>query len=161
MLAKMLCVAAVFTLSYAVRADCQQLDGRRGFDRLKKLTGTWSMDGPSGSRSTTTYRVSDGGTTLIQDEAGQLTVFRLNGDKLTLTHYCARGNQPRMRLETLDDGKITFAMYDITNLSHPQAYHTTNMELVFLSDDRVDLIYRATSAGKRSTQVVQLTRKRS
>lgn len=160
MLAKRICLAAVLTLSQTATAQTPPLDGRTGFDRLKRLTGSWSMSG-GGSRGVTTYRVTDTGKTLIQDEAGQLTIFTLDGDKLTLTHYCARGNQPRMRLETLSDSKITFTMYDITNLSHPQAYHTTDLELVFLSDDRVDLIYRATAAGRASTQVVQLTRKRS
>jgi hypothetical protein len=158
--AKTIFLAAILTLSQTATADTQQLDGRTGFDRLKRLTGSWSMSG-GGARGVTTYRLTNGGKTLIQDEAGQLTIFKLEGDDLTLTHYCARGNQPRMRLETLSDNKITFTMYDITNLSHPQAYHTTNLELVFLSADRVDLIYRATSAGRPSTQVVHLTRKKT
>jgi hypothetical protein len=161
MLAKTICLAAVLALSNTAIAESQQATGgKAGFERLKRLAGSWSMSGV-GSRGVTTYRVTDGGKTLIQDEAGQLTVFKLDGDKLTLVHYCARGNQPRMRLQTLDTSKITFTMYDITNLSHPQAYHTTGMELVFLSDDRVDLIYRATSAGQPSTQVVRLTRNSS
>jgi hypothetical protein len=161
MLAKTICLATVMTLSITPLAESQHADGRAGFERLKRLTGTWTMGGRSGSQAVTTYRVTDGGKTLIQDEAGQLTVFKLEGDKLTLTHYCARGNQPRMRLQTLDESRITFTMYDITNLSHPRDYHTTDMELVFLNDDRVDLVYRATSAGRASTQVVRLTRKDS
>jgi hypothetical protein len=160
MLAKTICLTTVLTLSYAAIADSQQVGGRTGFDRLKRLTGSWTMSGV-GSRGVTTYRVTDGGKTLIQDEAGQLTIFKLDGDKLTLTHYCARGNQPRMRLETLNESTMSFRMYDITNLSDPQAYHTTNMDLVFVSDDRVDLIYRGTEAGRASTQVVHLTRKSS
>lgn len=160
MLSKTLCAVVVLTLLAPAVAESQQLDGRKGFDRLKRLTGTWSMDdGRFRSRGVTTYRVTDGGTTLIQDEAGQLTVFKLDGDQLTLVHYCARGNQPHMRLQTLEDGKISFKMYDITNLSHPQAYHTTDLDVVFVSEDRVDLVYRATSGGRPSTQVVQLTRK--
>jgi hypothetical protein len=66
-----------------------------------------------------------------------------------------------MRLETLSDSKIAFRMYDITNLSHPAAYHTTNLKLVFFSDDRVDLLYHGTTAGRVSTQTVHLARKRS
>ena len=160
MLAKTICLTAVLTLSYPTIAEAQEVGGRTGFDRLKRLTGSWTMSGV-GSRGVTTYRVTDGGKTLIQDEAGQLTIFKLDGDKLTLTHYCARGNQPRMRLETLSESKMSFTMYAITNLSDPQAYHTTNLELVFVSADRVDLIYRGTAAGRVSTQVVHLTRKSS
>ena len=155
---KTICLAAVLACSQARLAEAQELDGRRGFDRLTKLVGRWSMGGRPGA--VTTYRLADGGRSLIQDEAGQLTVFNLKSDDLTLIHYCARGNQPRMRLQTLDDRRMTFSMYDITNLKHPKDYHTIGVELVFVSDDRVDLIYRGTSDGRPSTQVVPLTRKR-
>jgi hypothetical protein len=158
---KTLCLAAVLVCSQVAQAEAQQLNGRRGFDRLTKLVGSWSMGGRAAGRGVTTYRLGDDGRTLIQDEAGQLTVFKLDGDSLTLIHYCARGNQPRMRLQTLDDGRMTFSMYDITNLKHPRAYHTTGLQLVFVSDDRIDLIYRATSDGRESTDVIPLTRKRS
>ena len=154
-----ICYAAILVMAHASMAASQASDGRRGFDRLARLAGAWTMSGQARQGAVTTYRLTDGGKTLIQDEDGQKTVFSLAGDDLTLIHYCARGNQPRMRLQTLNDGKITFAMYDITNLKHPRDYHTTAMEVVFLSDDRVDLIYRGMSDGRGSTQVVNLKRK--
>ena len=124
MLGKALCLAAILTMSHVPTAESQQaVDSRAAFQRLTRLTGTWSMPARSGSRAVTTYRLSDDGNVLTPDEAGQLTMFRLDGDKLTLTHYCAVGNQPRMRLHALHNGKIAFTMYDIASLSHPQAYH--------------------------------------
>jgi hypothetical protein len=151
-------IALVVISSATIAEDPHTSDGRRGFERLRKLTGEWQMSG-QGGRGVTTYTLSADRTTLTQDEAGQLTVFRLDGDDLTLVHYCARGNQPHMRLRTLDDRKVTFAMYHITNLSHPDAYHTTGMELVFLGENRVDLIYRGLSNGRESSQIIHLERR--
>jgi hypothetical protein len=52
------------------------------------------------------------------------------GGALVLTHFCGAGNQPRMRATRIDDGgrQVAFEMYDITNLSDPQAYHTTSLD---------------------------------
>lgn len=158
MVSKMIGLAVALVVSTTALTEARQApDGRKGFDRLKELAGTWRMSG-QGARGVMTYRLSPDGKTLVQDEAGQLTVITLDGEALTLVHYCARGNQPRMRLQTMSDARITFKMFDITNLSHPRTYHTTDMELVFLSRERVDLIYRGISDGRVSTQVVHLAR---
>jgi hypothetical protein len=153
---------ALLVLSHAATAEAQQArDADAAFERLKGLRGTWTLDyGRGGTQRAATFR-SGAGNILILDEGGQLTVFHLDKGKLALTHYCGSGNQPRMRVQTIDDRKIAFTMYDITNLSRPQAYHTTGLEVVFLSDDRVDLLYRGTSDGRDSVSRVQLTRQKS
>jgi hypothetical protein len=64
-----------------------------------------------------------------------------------------------MRLKAVEDGgkRLAFEKYDITNLSDPQAFHSNAVDVVFHGDDRVDLVYRSTAAGKASVQVFQLT----
>ena len=151
---------ALLLLSQTALADGQQaVNAGTAFERLKGLKGTWTINnGRSGSKREATFR-SGAGNILILDEGGQLTVFHLDHDKLSLTHYCGSGNQPRMRAQAIDDRRMVFTMYDITNLSHPKAYHTNGLEVVFLSNDRVDLQYRGTTDGRESTSIVQLTRK--
>ena len=154
---------AFLTLSLTATVEGQQtIDAGAALERLKGLKGTWSITDDRGSQPqrVATFR-SGAGNILILDEGGQLTVFHLDNDKLVLTHYCGSGNQPRMRVQALDDRRIVFAMYDITNLSQPKAYHTKGLDIVFLSDDRVDLLYRGTKDGSESTQRVQLARKKS
>ena len=44
-------------------------------------------------------------------------------------------------------------------MSSPEAYHTNSLDVVFLGNDRVDLVYGGTTAGRASAQTFQLTRK--
>ena len=138
----------------------QAVDTRAALERLEGMVGSWSsVERRQGARpSTTTFRRTGGGKTLVNDAGGMLTVYHPDGATLMLTHYCGAGNQPRMRLQQFDGRKMVFAMFDITNLATPQSYHTTHVELVFTSEDKVTLTYRGIQAGRESSQVFDLTR---
>lgn len=138
-----------------------RLDARTAMERLKRLEGSWSSQekGREGNRGTVTYRLTGGDNVLVEDMGGMMTTYHLDGDRLMVTHYCGAGNQPRMRAKVLDGGRFTFEMFDITNLRTPQSYHTTGLEVTFLSDDRVDVTYSGTTDGRASSQVFQLTRR--
>jgi hypothetical protein len=158
-------VGAMLTLSQSIAASGQQtVDSRAAFERLKRLVGTWTVvqKGRSGSDQLTTYKMAGGGRVLVEDADGTLSnTFHLDVDKLMLTHYCGSGNQPRMRVREVDDRRIAFEMFDITNLANPKAYHTTHLDVVFRSDGRVELAYRGVTDGRESTQVFHLTRKKA
>lgn len=158
-------IGLALTLSPHVAAHGQQrVDAREGFERLKRLVGTWTATekGRSRSEQVVTYKMAGGGRVLVLEMGGSLNdAYHLDGDKLMLTHYCGSGNQPRMRVREADDRHIAFEMFDITNLANPQSYHTTHLDVVFVSPDRVELSYRGTSGGRESTQVFQLTRKKT
>jgi hypothetical protein len=158
-------VGAMLTLSQSIAASGQQtVDSRAAFERMKRLVGTWTVvqKGRSGSDQLTTYKMAGGGRVLVEDTDGTLSnTFHLDVDKLMLTHYCGSGNQPRMRVREVDDRRIAFEMFDITNLANPKAYYTTHLDVVFLSDDRVELAYRGVTDGRESTQVFHLTRKKA
>ena len=81
------------------------VDGKAALERLKTLAGTWrghvvTEDGPP---ATVVYSVTAAGTAVTEalfpgTSHEMLTVYHLEGDDLVLTHYCAMGNQPRMKL---------------------------------------------------------------
>lgn len=167
-----LAIAAAALLGSQPGASAQATDAQGAFERLKTLAGKWDATekGNPTFAEEVTYSLTGRGTVIIEDMVAaksvmghMLTAYHLDGGKLVLTHFCGAGNQPRMRMTgAANDGKrIGFEMYDITNLSGPQAYHSTNVEVLFLSDDRVDLVYRGRAAEKEYTQVFQLTRKKS
>lgn len=143
-----------------------QQTGAATFDRLKALTGTWDVterDNPR-TREIAVYTLTGRGSVLVESLESpamghMMTAYHLDNDELVLTHFCGAGNQPRMKMTSADDRHIAFTMYDITNLSNAQAYHSTDVDVVFLDRDRVNLLYRGTAAGKRSEQVFQLTRR--
>jgi hypothetical protein len=165
-----LLVAAFLLASPMMVAGAGDVDSRAAFERLKRLVGTWDATEKSNPRfnDAVTYSMTGGGNVLMEHFQSptsamghMLTAYHLDVDRLVLTHFCGAGNQPRMRVKAFDDGgrHIAFEIYDITNLADPQAYHSTSVDVVFMSDDRVDLVYRGTGKGKETTQVFQLSRR--
>lgn len=131
-------------------------------ERLKQLVGTWdSQESERQSRGRVDYRLTGGGNVLVEDMGGMMSTYHLDGGKLMVTHYCGAGNQPRMRASELSSGKMSFKMFDITNLKSPQSYHTTNVQIVFVSESRVDVTFRGTTDGQPSSQTFQLTRRKT
>src|SRR5579883_3440161 len=80
--------------------------GAAGFESLKKLAGDWVQIGKDGKPAgpvVSSIRVTSAGTaveeTLFPGTAHEMvTMYHLDGGELVLTHYCALGNQPHMRL---------------------------------------------------------------
>jgi hypothetical protein len=159
-------LASVLFAGSRAAADEKAIDSRMAFDRLKTLTGTWdSIDKAKPSRpGVATYSITGGGHVLIETMGGGMsTAYHMDSGQLMLTHYCGAGNQPRMRIKSIEDGgrRISFEIYDITNLASPDAYRSTHLDVVFLSGDRIELAYKGLADGKESTQVFQLTRRKT
>ncbi len=108
---------------------------QKSFAQLKTLAGTWHgqvtmnppMEGMGNTTMEISMRVTSRGNALVHDmkEAGKpddptkndhpVTMFYLDGDKLTLVHYCDAGNRPRMVARTSPDGKtVEFDFLDIS-----------------------------------------------
>lgn len=148
--------------SRAAEALAQQtIDSRAAMERLKTLAGEWesTLKGGSGQPQRFNYTMTGRGTVLIENGGGMMTAYHLDKDQLVLTHFCGAGNQPRMRIKAADSQHIFFEIYDITNLASPDAYRSTSLDVVWLSADRVDLIYGGMTDGVPSSQTFQLLRK--
>src|SRR5437868_7105013 len=74
------------------------------FDSLKTLAGTWEgtgmMDGKE-QAVTVVYEVTSGGSILVErlmpgTPGEMISVYHRDGKTLSMTHYCALGNQPEM-----------------------------------------------------------------
>jgi hypothetical protein len=134
------------------------------FERLKGLAGTWEANEKGTSRKfTAEYRLTGGGSVLMEVLGGMATAYHLDKGMLVLTHFCGAGNQPRMRVKAIENGgrHISFEMYDITNLKSADAYRSTSLDVQFHDDGTIDLAYGGWSAGRSSTQTFQLRRRTS
>ena len=99
-------------------ADAQALDhhettspGSAAFEKIKALAGkrTPAMFKADGEKTNVEYRVTASGTAVIETMFGgepheMVTVYALDGDSISATHYCAGGNQPYMRLNSEKSG---------------------------------------------------------
>lgn len=104
-----------------------QSDAQTSFDKLKTLAGSWQghlkttpQSEVDGKSAQVTLRVTSMGHALLHEMgvAGRpddpITMLYLDGDHLTLTHYCDAGNRPRMSGKMSPDGKsVDFEFLDV------------------------------------------------
>ena len=119
-------------------------EAQKSFATVKSLAGEWEgpvtvPDAPemSGSKMHLSLRVTSRGHALVHEfqEVGTpldatkydhpVTMFYVDGDQLTLVHYCDAGNRPRMIGKTLPDGKtVDFELKDISGSTEHHMHHS-------------------------------------
>ena len=115
------------------------IDAQAAFDELRSLAGTWRGT-PEGEGEEAEaeakkvdeviheFRVSAAGTVVMETmgpgtEHEMINMYHLDGKELVLTHYCAGGNQPTMKLAGSKDGKMSFEFSGGTNLDPAKDPH--------------------------------------
>lgn len=121
----------VFVLLLGLAGVAAAADGAAAaaFERLKTLQGDWEGEFADGRRHTVEYRLSAGGSVLVETwqlapGRESMTLYHLDGDRLLATHYCPQQNQPRLALVPGDDASIlSFEFVDGTGLDMPGKSH--------------------------------------
>ena len=100
------------------------------FDALKTLVGEWEGKAEGGATYRASYKVVSAGSALMEalttpDMSQMITMYHLDGNRIAMTHYCTRNNQPRMRTGPLAGQvkEFNFSFVDATNLPSPAAGH--------------------------------------
>ena len=124
------------------------------FDQLKVLAGDWEADAGEGHKMHEQITLTGGGTVLMENMfPGQphamVTMYHPDGKNLVATHYCAGGNQPRMRSSGFGpDGKsVSFVFADATNMSSPTESHMHQVDIKLIDADHYDATW--TSQGEK------------
>lgn len=117
-------------------------------ERVKGLAGEWQMKDEKGNLvPASTFTVTSSGSAvreiMFAGMPHEMTnMYTMDGDSLVVTHYCAQGNQPRMRAR-LNDGhghgpnQIHFQFDSVSNLRSPTETYMGDMVLEFVSSDKV------------------------
>lgn len=110
-------------------------DAQISFDALKSLAGTWTgpvtTDPPNPEINgpiQVTMRVASRGNVLVHEippgGVPEPTMIYLDGDRLTLVHYCEAGNRPRMVARKSPGQKtVEFDFVDISGSTSPAYLH--------------------------------------
>jgi hypothetical protein len=134
-----------------------------GFAALHRLAGDWEAKTASGSTIRVSYRSIAGDSALVESfktPSGRetLTIYHPDGASLIATHYCAQGNQPRLRLEPGEtETALQFSFYDATNLPDTNASHLTRLKFQ-ISNDRFDRTEIYTERGKEDVTIFHFVR---
>jgi hypothetical protein len=126
------------------------VEAKAAFGRLKSLAGEWKCEAREGGHapgqpSKIVYRVTANGSAVMETffpgtDHEMVSMYHLDGDELKMTHYCAMGNQPRMRLDkkasTSDELKFVFD--GGTNLDPEKDMHMHSGRIAFRDAGRVE-----------------------
>jgi len=115
------------TEAAATQADRSAADA---FKQLGSLLGVWDGKFEDGRPHRVSYRLTAGGTVLVETwtlgpARESLTLYHLDGDALIATHYCPQGNQPRLQLDRATGApeRLSFVFRDGGNLQVPGKSH--------------------------------------
>jgi hypothetical protein len=113
---------------------------------IKKLEGVWlrvDEKGRTTDEVLSVFRVTSNGHSVEEimfpgTEHEMVNMYYRDGDEVRLTHYCAGGNQPTVRLvPTPKPGVVQLEFVDITNMITMNDEHMREGQFHWLNDDRL------------------------
>lgn len=148
----------------AASAD-EPVDVHDVFDRLKRLEGTWQGTASGGAEGeaqtevevTHVFEVSAAGTVVMETmnpdvrDHEMINMYHLDGNELVLTHYCASGNQPTMKLvEPASTQEMRFDFTGGTNLDPAKDEHIHAAHLVLVDAGTLESSWTGYKDGKEA-----------
>ena len=126
-------------------------------ERMKKLAGTWvavGEDGKPTEQVVSVIKVTAAGSavheTLFPGQPHEMvSVYTRDGDDLMMTHYCALGNQPRMKADPKSPAnQIHFQFAGGSNLDPAKDKHMHEGTITFVDDDHIEWSWVGYQGGK-------------
>ncbi|CAN5440231.1 hypothetical protein BH09PLA1_BH09PLA1_35950 [soil metagenome] len=146
MLIACLATAGMVSVNAYARGDDKQKDDSKhaAWDALKALEGTWAhtQPGPDGKVGEVVFHTTAGGSMIMETmfpgaKHEMVNAYHMDGDTLMMTHYCAQGVQPRMKLVSHENGVLKFEFVDCTNLK-PGEGHMGGLELTINGEQLIE-----------------------
>lgn len=128
------------------------------FDRMKALAGEWEATTPEG-KTMVTYQVISNGSALMETivKENMVSVYHPDGNTILMTHYCAIGNQPRMRAQISKGDTLAFEFVDVANVKGDEG-HMQRVVFKFRDANHVTEEWTWKEGGKETTSTFQLQR---
>lgn len=135
------------------------------FEQLKSLAGEWEADAGEGHKMREQITLTGGGTVLMENmfpgmPHEMVTMYHPDGKSLVATHYCAGGNQPRMRSSGFgpDGMSVSFRFADATNLASPTESHMHQVDIKLIDADHYDATWTSQADKPEPAKTFHWTR---
>jgi hypothetical protein len=164
----MLAAVAALYLTFDVRGDGPTPKSAPGFDLFKSLAGEWTGTGVMAGQSqdvTVNYKVTSAGNAVLETLFSgtpheMISVIHPDGDHLSLTHYCAMGNQPHMTAVGPENNVVAFKFSGGSNIQADQDDHMHSATYTFVDRNTLHSEWTHYSKGKPvGTATLDLKRK--
>jgi hypothetical protein len=154
------------------KVKAPQSPAQAKLEKMKSLVGTWVQadnDGKPTDQVVSVIKLTGGGSavseTLFPGQPQEmLSVYHLDGNDLLMTHYCALGNQPRMKADPKSPAnKIVFQFAGGTNFDPKKDMHMHEGTLTFIDADHIEFSGCAWVNGEPAKDhcvTMKLTRKK-
>jgi hypothetical protein len=164
-------LAIICASEFALGADEKKAERQKyaGLEPFAQLAGEWEGREVSGKKTEqdlkVQYKVTSAGSCVVETlfpgtPHEMVTTICPDGDQLVLTHYCALGNQPRMKGKS-DDNKIAFRFDSATNLKSDNDPHMHEVTYTFIDKDTFKSEWVHYDGGKATgTAVFEFKRKK-
>lgn len=139
------CSASSTRQTYVPKASPETL---ARFEAIKSLTGTWQ--GTTGEPDMKSeFKVISGGNVVVETmfpghPHEMINTYTLEGDSIVMTHYCAVGNRPHMRLQGGSATEFPFVGTTVSNLHDASDHAMRNMRLVMNGPDAYTALWTGT-----------------
>ena len=125
--------------------DIPPYKGSAAFESMKKLAGSWEGTQIMGEKEKPVkvgYKVSSNGSTVVETlftgtKHEMITVYHEEGDTLSMTHYCALGNQPQMDLVKVGSNRLEFALADTKHIDVAKDGHMHGLVMTMTDNDHL------------------------
>jgi hypothetical protein len=136
------------------------------FKKLRSLAGEWEGKDARGHGVKTVFKSIVSDTALMETLTppgmeDMITIYSLDGNAISLVHYCPTNNQPRMRAIPAPGAvnELDFEFTGAGNLASPAAGHEHRLLLRFEDDSHFTETWTWRQNGRDSIQVYHFTRK--
>ena len=164
-------VASAVLAAIAMSAVPPHASAQSTLATISSLSGDWEgtfewSGARHGSGSVTAhYFVTGGGSAVVENltfggKVMMTSVYHTDDVDLRMTHFCASGNQPRLRASGSDIAPqtIRFRFVDVTNLASASAGHLRGVEMRLGEAGRLTLLFTYVTDEEESVEKIELVR---
>ena len=138
-------LALIGLVGCAGSADVRYGTPKIKFSQMQKMVGKWAMLGEDGKPmpgSALESRFSAGGSAIVEtifpgEPHEMVSVYHTDGSQILMTHYCALGNAPVMRLEPeSDENTWVFHCHGEGTNFHKNDTHMAHGKITWIDENR-------------------------
>jgi hypothetical protein len=160
-------LSMVAALAISLSAQQQANHAKDAFQKLQSFAGDWQGKDEQGHEVKSNFKLMISNTVVMEtlDASGMdemLTLYSVDGNGISLLHYCPTNNQPHMRAVPRSSNvkELVFSFLNAGNLSSIAVGHEHKMVMEFDDKDHITERWTWQRNGKDTEMIYRLVRKK-